>query len=143
MTFTVPTNPAGRMFEAKHNYFDDLNIIINALEGNSTRLDGTRGPVMNDAVVRKTVSAGLEHTSKQFDSTNIGHGELGGRHRIFIEAINKLEAQSSHYTILIKQTGGVDVAKLAMESKALELTYQALYATISKMNKLSLLNYLK
>jgi len=139
---TLPTVPAGRVFEAKHNYFDDLNIIINALEGKATMLDGTTGGVIDDELVRTTVSKGLEQTSKQFDATNVGHGELGGRNSVFNIAYDKLTTQETHYNILIQETGGADLAKLSMESKALELTYQSLYTTISKMNKLSLLNYI-
>ena len=144
-TYTIPilpTVPAGRVFEAKHNYFDDLNIIINALEGKATLLDGTAGATIDDELVRSTVSNGLEQTSKQFDASNVGHGELGGRNNVFNIAYDKLLAQETHYNVLIQETGGADLAKLSMESKALELTYQSLYTTISKMNKLSLLNYI-
>ena len=138
----IGSSPTGKVFEAKHNYFDDLNITINALEGRATNLDGTIGAVIDDEAVRKTVSAGLEQTSEQFDATNIGHGELGGRNNVFNISYDKLVAQETHYNILIQKTGASDTAKLAMESKALELTYQSLYTTISKMNKLSLLNYI-
>ena len=144
-TYTInalPTVPAGRVFEAKHSYFDDLNIVINALEGKATMLDGTTGGTISDELVRSTVSNGLEQTAKQFDASNIGHGELGGRNNVFNIAYDKLESQETHYNILIQKTGAADLAKLAMESKALELTYQSLYTTISKMNKLSLLNYI-
>jgi flagellar hook-associated protein 3 FlgL len=138
----IGSSPTGKVFEAKHNYFDDLNITINALEGKATNLDGTKAGTIRDEAVRVSVAAGLEQTSKQFDATNIGHGELGGRNNIFNIAYDKLTTQETHYNILIQETGGADLAKLAMESKALELTYQSLYTTISKMNKLSLLNYI-
>ncbi len=146
MTFTttaLPATPAGRVLEAKHNYFDDLNIIINALEGNATLLDGTKGPVINDALVDSSMKTGLEQTSWQYDATNIGHGELGGRNAVFNVAQEKIESQVTNYNILIQEYGGADLAKLAMESKSLELTYQSLYTTISKMNQLSLINFLK
>ena len=144
-TFTIATLPAvpeGRVFEAKHNYFDDLNVIINALEGKATQFDGTTGATINDELVRTTVSGGLEQTKNQFDASNIGHGELGGRNNIFNIAYDKLLTQETHYNILIQETGGADLAKLSLESKALELTYQSLYTTISKMNNLSLLNHI-
>jgi len=35
------------------------------------------------------------------------------------------------------------MSKLAMESKALEMTYTALYSTVAKMNSLSLINFIK
>ena len=142
-TLDVPSTPEGRLFEAKHNYFDDLNIIINALEGNLTKLDGTKGNVANEALVDETLRTGLGQTTKQFDATNIGHGELGGRNSVFEVAYDKILTQETHYNILIQETGGADLAKLAMESKSLEMTYQALYTTISKMNQLSLINFLK
>jgi flagellar hook-associated protein 3 FlgL len=142
-SINVPAASPGRVFEAKHNYFDDLNVIINALEGYSTLLDGQKGAVISDEDVRLTLSNGLELTSKQFDATNIGHGELGGRNKVFEVAFEKLSSQETHYNILLQETGGADMAKLAMESKALEMTYSALYSTISKMNSLSLVNFLK
>jgi len=145
-TYTITnigSSPTGKVFEAKHNYFDDLNVMINALEGYSTKLDGTKGFEIDDELVRQTVANGLEQNENQFDATNIGHGELGGRNAVFETAYEKLTAQETNYNILIQQTTGADLAKLAMESKALELTYQSLYATISKMNSLSLLNYIK
>lgn len=144
-TYTIDnigTSPTGKVFEAKHNYFDDLNITINALEGKATNLDGTKAGTISDEAVRVIVANGLEQTSDQFDGTNIGHGELGGRNAVFENAYDTLLAQETHYNILIQETGGADLAKLSMESKALELTYQSLYTTISKMNKLSLLNYI-
>jgi flagellin-like hook-associated protein FlgL len=140
---TVPTTPEGRVFEAKHNYFDDLNVIINALDGHATKLDGTKGSVVNDDVVDDIIRDGLGKTTTQFDATNIGHGQLGGRNNIFEVAYEKLSTQSTHYNILLQEVGGADLTKLAMESKSLEITYQALYSTISKMNQLSLVNFLK
>ena len=142
-TIQVPTEPAGRIFEAKHNYFDDLNVIINALEGHTTQLDGTKGAVIENAQVDKIMKEFLGKTTHQFDATNIGHGELGGRNHIFEIAHEKLEAQSTHYNILLQESDGADLAKLAMDTKSLEITYQSLYTTISKMNQLSLINFIK
>jgi flagellar hook-associated protein 3 FlgL len=130
-------------FESKHNYFDDLNVIINALEGYSTHLDGTKADEMTDDGVDDTLRTALEQTSNQFDATNIGHGELGGRNKVFELSFEKLESQITHYNILLQETNGADFAKLAMESKQLEMTYQALYSTITKMNDLSLVNFIR
>ena len=142
-TMKVPISPEGRLFEAKHNYFDDLNIVINALDGYSTKLDGTKGPKIDDDLVTETLQNGLGQTTTQFEATNIGHGELGGRNKIFEIAYDKITTQETHYNILLQEIGGADLAKLAMESKSLDLTYQALYSTISKINQLSLVNFIK
>ncbi len=137
-----------RVFEAKHNYFDDLNKTINALEGYVTNLDGTKGGQIGTTPADETfiddlVRSGLQSTTDQYDYTNIGHGELGGRSSVIEGALEKLATQETHYNILLQETNGADMAKLAMESSSLELTYSALYSTISKMNEMSLLNYIK
>jgi flagellar hook-associated protein 3 FlgL len=142
----VPVDPENRVFEAKHNYFTELNKIINTLEGYVTKLDGTKGPMVpknNEGFIDTMMKDGLQQTTNQFDASNIGHGELGGRNAVFDIAQTKIEAQITHYNILIQEYGGADLAKLAMESKSLELTYQSLYTTISKMNQLSLVNFIK
>ncbi|MEA3383701.1 MAG: hypothetical protein U9Q20_03370 [Campylobacterota bacterium] len=142
-TVNLPATPEGRVMEAKHNYFDDLNEMINALKGHATQLDGTKGSVILDDLVDDTVRNGLNNSSLQYDATNIGHGELGGRNHTFNNAQDRIAAQITNYNILLQEYGGADIAKLAMESKSLEMTYQSLYSTIAKMGELSIMNYLK
>jgi flagellar hook-associated protein 3 FlgL len=140
---------SGLLLEAKHNVFDDLNIMINALYGYSTKqtddptTNGQKDAVIDDESVRQILSNTLELMSNQFDATNIAHAELGGRNRIFESSLERVNSKVTHYNILMQETNGADMAKLAMESKSLELTYNALYSTVSKMNQLSLVNFLK
>ena len=132
-----------RFLEAKHSYFEDLNIMINALNGYTTNIDGTKGVVADDTTRSDILRDSLGNTSKQYDATNIGHSELGGRNHAFNVALERVTAKGVHYNILLQEVGGADLSKLAMESKSLEMTYQALYSTVSKMHSLSLLNFLK
>jgi len=132
-----------RFLEAKHNYFNDLNIMINALRGYSTRDDGTKGIPIAEDTRDNILRVALGNTSKQYNATNIGHAELGGRNNIFNIALERIDSKLVHYNILMQKTSGADLSKLAMESKSLEMTYQALYSTVSKMHSLSLLNFLK
>jgi flagellin-like hook-associated protein FlgL len=145
---------SGLLLETKHNIFDDLNIMINSLYGYSTlSIDGYNGykherygqkdQIINDEEVRAILADSLERMSNQFDATNVGHAELGGRNRIFVNALDTINSKVTHYNILLQETNGADMGKLAMESKALELTYNALYSTVAKMNQLSLVNFLK
>ena len=129
--------------EAKHNYFDDLNILINALKGYSTDVDGVKDTVVTGTAQTDLLRTALGQTSQQYDASNVGHAELGGRNNIFNIALERIDTKVTHYNILMQEVGGADLSKLAMESKALEMSYQALYSTISKMNSLSLLNYIK
>ena len=139
---------SGMVLKVKHNYLDDLNKAINALEGYSTKdVDGIefgeKDEEIDEEEIRDILNDVLDKTAKQYDATNVGHAELGGRNRVFEIASEKIAAKITHYNILIQETNGADLAKLAMESKALELTYNALYSTISKMNNLSLVNFLR
>jgi len=129
--------------QAKHNYFDDLNIAINALKGYATNADGTKGATITSDEADELLQHVLDTTSQQYDATNVGHAELGGRNNIFNIAAERIQSKQTHYNILLQKTNGADLSKLAMESKSLEMTYQALYSTVAKMNDLSLLNYLK
>jgi len=132
-----------QFLEAKHSFFDDLNIMINALDGYATNTDGTKGSSISTTEMDTLLRDSLEKTSKQYDASNIGHAELGGRNNIFNIALERIDAKNVHYNILMQEISGADMSKLAMESKSLEMTYQALYSTISKMHSLSLLNFIK
>ena len=139
---------AGLNLEAKHNIFEELNIIINALNGYSTlqtddNTNGRQGAIASDEEVRDILSNGLGEVSKQYDASNVGHAILGGRNKIFETSLERISAKVTHYNIFMQKTNGADMAKLAMESKSLELTYNALYSTVSKMNELSLVNFLR
>jgi len=143
-----PKTSSGLLLETKHNTFDDLNIMINALYGYSTKQtddaeNGQKDENITDTEVREILSGVLGKMSEQYDATNIGHAKLGGRNRMFESSLESINTKVTHFNILMQKTNGADMGKLAMESKSLELTYNALYSTVSKMNKLSLVNFLK
>jgi len=144
-TYTTEAIASGstRFLEAKHNFFDDLNIMINTIRGYSTNEDGTKGNELNSTARDTLLRSSLENTSNQYNASNIGHAELGGRNNIFNISLERINAKTVHFNILMQDVGSADMSKLAMESKSLEMTYQALYSTVSKMHSLSLLNYLK
>jgi len=139
---------SGLLLEAKKNVFDDLNIIVNALNGYSTvQTDtanfGEKETLLGDTQVRDLLSNYLGKVDQQYNATNIGHAELGGRNKVFETYLESISTKVTHYNILIQETNGADLAKLSMESKALEMTYSALFSTVAKMSQLSLVNYIK
>lgn len=138
----------GLVLETKHNFFDDLNIVINALEGYSTKREdgvnyGEKETIISDEQVRDLLSSFTTNIDDQYNATNIGHSELGGRNKIFEIYQESIATKITHYNILIQETNGADLSKLAMESKSLEMTYTALFSTVAKMNDLSLINFIK
>jgi len=138
----------GLLLETKHNIFDDLNVTINALKGYKTVIsdgatNGQQNGIATDTEVRDLLSNYLGKVDEQYSATNIGHAELGGRNKVFETYLDSITTKITHYNILLQETNGADLAKLSMESKALEMTYSALFSTVSKMSQLSLVNYIK
>ena len=122
-------NVDGIKFEAKHSTFDLLDKIINALKN-----PGTTG---------EDLKKGLAEISSAYSSANIAHSKLGGRNKVFEMSLDRISIKLTQFNIFSQRIGQADISRLAVESKALELTYTALYSTISKMNQMSLVNFLK
>jgi flagellar hook-associated protein 3 FlgL len=98
---------------------------------------------ISDDDVNDILRNSLDKVGSAYDAINIAHSKLGARNKIFENANEGVVSKITHYTILLQEVGGADLSKVAMEAQALEMTYNALYSTISKLNGLSLLNYLK
>ncbi len=133
---TTP-NIDGTKFEAKTNIFDFIDNAVNALK----KIDSSGNPI-SDADSKALISNSVGEFDKAFDAVNIAHADLGGKNQVFEFSLQRLSSKLTQYNVLSLEIGGADLSKLAMESKALELTYTALYSTISKTNQLSLVNFL-
>ena len=134
---TLP-NVNGTKFEAKTNIFDLIDATVNALK----KLDSSGNPISaQDA--RTLVAKYQGEVDKAYDSVNIAHADLGGKNKIFEISLERVSSKLTQFDILSRNLGSADLAQVAIESKALELTYTALYSTISKTNELSLVNFLK
>merc|ERR1711916_377258 len=79
---TEAVTKEGRVLMAKHNYYDDIDRMINALNGVAE--DGFT--VIDNEEVTRMLSEELDNSNKVFDSMNISHAKLGGRDKIFINA---------------------------------------------------------
>ena len=133
---TLP-NTDGTKFEAKTNIFNFIDDTVNALK----KVDSS-GNQISDADAKALVSKYVGEMDKVFDAVNIAHADLGGKNKIFEISLERVSSKLTQYDILSQDLGSVDYAKVAIEAKALELTYTALYSTISKTNQLSLVNFL-
>jgi len=136
-TATVP-NVEGTKFEAKASIFDALDNVINALN----RVDSVGDPI-TEAQAKAGISTGVDEIEKAYDSVNVAHAELGGKNKMFEISLERVSAKYTQFDILLSEVSGVDLAKVAAESKALELTYTSLYATIQRTSELSLTNFLR
>lgn len=135
-TATMPTTD-GIKFEAKTNIFDFIDDTVNALN----KVDSAGNPI-TDALSKTLISNSVEESKKAYDGVNVAHAELGGKNKIFEISLERISSKLTQYNILSQEIGAADLTKVAVEAKALELTYTALYSTISKTNELSLVNFL-
>ena len=130
-TFNVHSDVS--LMESKHNFFNDIDVIVNALETDTNEDSGTT------IGLRST----LDMIESQYNSSNVGHSILGARNKIFENALDSISSKITHYSILYQEVAGADLSKVAMEAKSLEMQYTALYSTISKMHELTLVNFVR
>lgn len=134
---TTP-NVDGTKFQAKTNIFDELDSIVNSLN----KVDSNGNPITT-AEANALLDEGLNNINAAYDAVNVAHAELGGRNKVFEISEEKNSAKLTQYNIMFQKIAGVDLGKVAMEAKALELTFTALYSTIQKTSELSLVNFIR
>jgi flagellar hook-associated protein 3 FlgL len=126
--------------ESKHNIFNDLDDIITTLNGKSLT-DGVT-PI-TEAEQNEIIRSMLDKVTASFDAVNIAHSKVGSRNKIIQDASVNISAKITNFNILSLENGQANLTKVAMEAKSLELTYTALYSTVSRMHNLNLVNFLK
>ncbi|MBP9490348.1 MAG: flagellar hook-associated protein FlgL [Aliarcobacter sp.] len=134
---TIMPTTDGTRFEAKTNVFSFIDDTVNALK----KVDNLGNPISSEES-RAQISKNLGEIDKVYDGLNVAHAELGGKNKVFEVSLERITSKLTQYNILDKQIGAADLTKVAMEAKALELTYTALYSTINRTNQLSLVNFL-
>lgn len=136
VTYTV-NNTQNSNLESKVNYFDVLDDITNALE-----LKDELGNSISEEDASDILSASLDKMEKAYDSINTSHSQLGSKNKSFDNYSNIVSSKITNYEIFYEETASADLTEAAVKAQSLELTYSALYSTISRVNSLSLVNYL-
>ena len=136
-SFTV-NNAGTTALQSKYSIFDDLDKIINALK----QQDSSGNAITEDAA-NQILSNSLEKIGSANDNVNLNHAILGTRTSYIDNYEQITEAKLTNFNILYETYAGADLTALAIESQSLQNTYTALYSTISKINSLSLVDYLK
>ena len=124
--------------ESKTSIFDTLDEIINAL-----RQQDSSGNAITEDAANQILSNSLEKIGSAYDNVNLNHAILGTRTSYIDNYEQITEAKLTNFNILYETYAGADLTALAIESQSLQNTYTALYSTISKINSLSLVDYLK
>jgi len=120
------------------SYFDDLDEVINALKGYDSGGNEISGTEITDILRTK-----LDDMTKGYDSMNISHSILGSRNLIVENAQEHISTKLLNYKTMESTYADADLTEVAMNMKSLELIYTSLYSTITKLNDLSLVNFIK
>jgi flagellar hook-associated protein 3 FlgL len=137
---TQTVTDSSLIFESKHNIFNDLDDIITTLNGYSLT-DGVT-PISEEEQ-NDFIRASLDKITAAFDAVNIAHSKVGSRNKIIEDASINISAKITNFNVMALENNQADLAKVAMEAKSLEMTYTALYSTVSRMHQLNLVNFLK
>ena len=136
-SFITP-NVAGTKFEAKTSIFDLMDNIINTLN-----MVDSSGNQIDRAKVRENLGKQLEAVDKYFTDLTIAHADLGAKNKVFETSLESIESKLAEYRKLETTLASSDLTEVAIKLKALELTYTAMYSTVSRTNELSLVNFMK
>jgi flagellar hook-associated protein 3 FlgL len=131
------TNTESLTLESKHSFFDDLDELINALN----KVDSSGNSITSDEV-NNLLNTIQDKLNTAYDSQNISHSIVGARTNNINTYQDIVQSKITNLTILNEEYASANLTALAIESQALENTYMALYSTINRVNKLSLVNYL-
>ncbi len=128
------------ILEAKHSFFDDLDILISALKG----VDPNDGITPLSETEQNDIIRGmLDKVGDAADALSIAHSEVGSRNKIFIDATFSVSAQVNNFDVLFIENNKIDLTKVTLEAKHLEITYSALYSSINRLYELNLVNFLR
>lgn len=130
-------NTSSETIEAKRNYFDDLDEIINALN----QVD-SNGNAITEEEAGEVLSNSLEKQESAYSYTNTNHAILGAKNKTIENHKDTVSAKIANFEVLYEESSSADLTKAAIQAKSLEITYSSLYSTISKVNSLALVNYL-
>ena len=131
------SNKALEISDPKTNFFKQIDAIISSVEEGRIRADGTLGDPRN---------IGIQNSIQVLDDLA---NHLYNQHSVAGVQSQTLQTTEDRTDMLIittktlrSQTLDVDIAEATLELQQLQLNYQAMLSTVSRMSQLSLVNYL-
>jgi len=131
-------NNAITIDSAKVNFFDMLENAIEAVENGNNYPDANSKDARNFGI-QGAIEA-IDHLS---DHVRKLHAQIGAVSQEFDMSIERVDMLKNHITILQSDNIDTDIGEATMRLNSLTTSYKALLASISKVNNLTLLNYLR
>jgi flagellar hook-associated protein 3 FlgL len=132
------SNNALTASKANMNFFDEIDNIIASVRAGVINLDSDAS---NPRSIGIQNSIGkLEQMNSHFNNSQ---AKIGVRSKSLELSEQKVSAMEVNVKQLKAQTTEVDMAETILKLNQITLNYQAMLQTITKVNSLSLLNYLR
>jgi len=136
--FTFNSNNAIIIDEAKVDIFHQLDDIIKSVREGRVRMNGDEDNPRDIGI-----QAGIELIDHLYDHVIKKHTEIGAISSSLQDTQDRTNMLIVHTESLKSDVIDVDMAQASLELQKLTLNYQAMLSTISKVNGLSLVNYMK
>jgi flagellar hook-associated protein 3 FlgL len=137
-TISFNSNNAVTIEQSHVSIFDELDSIIDAVRNGVTNLDSN---------AKDSRSIGIQNAIGKLDQIsnhfNNAQSQIGIRSKSLQIAQEKASALELNVMQLKAETTEVDMAETIMKLNQTTLSYQAMLQTVTKVNSLSLLNYMK
>jgi flagellar hook-associated protein 3 FlgL len=134
--FTFNSNNAITVDEPKVDIFHQLDKMIQSVRDGKIRADGNSSDPRNIGI-----ESGIELIDHIFDHVNKLHTKIGAISKSLEHTQERNETLLTHVESLKSDVVDVDLAEASMKLQKLQLNYQAMLASVGKVNKLSLVNY--
>jgi len=120
------------------NFFDTLQKAIEAVENGKNFADASSNNPRNYGI-----QGALEAIEHVMDRVRRSHAKIGAVSNEFDMTIERVDMLKINVQTLQSENIDTDLGEASMRLNTLNVSYQALLASIAKVNNLTLLNYLR
>ena len=137
-SFVTQDNNSITIDEPESDFFDTLQKAIDAVKNGQNYANADSNDPRNFGI-----QGALEAIEHVMDRVRREDATIGSVSQEFDMTIQRVDMLKNHVTVLQSDNIDTDIGEASMKLNSLKLSYQALLASISKVNNLTLLNYLK
>ena len=137
-SFTIQENNAITIDEPQTDFFGTLQKAIDAVKNGQNYANADSKDPRNFGI-----QGAIEAIEHVMDRVRREDSTIGAISEEFDMTIQRVDMLKNHVTVLQSENIDVDIGEASTRLNSLTLSYQALLASISKINNLTLLNYLR
>jgi flagellar hook-associated protein 3 FlgL len=136
--FVLNANDSITIDSPKTNFFQTLQNAIEAVKNGNEYADASSADPRNYGI-----QGAIEAIEHVMDRVKREHAKIGALSQEFDMTIQRTDTLKVNVQTLQSQNIDTDIGEATMKLESLKTSYQALLASIAKVNNLTLLNYLR